>query len=85
MYAVLDKVTIKYEIYPHLSVAKRGYKTKSCLIEIINVLYKFKTGCQWEHLPMKAQFTDMVLSYGAVFTISASGARLGSGKTSGSS
>lgn len=68
MYAVLDKVTIKSEILPCLSTAKRGCKTKSCLIEIINaILYKLKTGCQWEHLPVKALFTETVLSHGAVF------------------
>lgn len=68
MYAVLDKVTIKSEILPCLSTAKRGCKTKSCLIEIINaILYKLKTGCQWEHLPVKAFFTETVLSHGAVF------------------
>ncbi len=68
MYAVLDKVTIKSEILPYLSTAKRGYETKSCLIEIINaILYKLKTGCQWEFLPVEALFTHTVLSYGAVF------------------
>lgn len=52
MYAVLDKVTIKSEILPYLSTTKRGYETKSCLIEVINaILYKHKTGCQWEFLP----------------------------------
>lgn len=35
MYAVLDKVTIKSEIMPCLSTAKRGFETNSCLIEII--------------------------------------------------
>ena len=29
MYEVLDKDTIKFEILPHLSVAKRGFVTKS--------------------------------------------------------
>ena len=68
MYAVLDKVTIKSEILPFLSTAKRGYETKSCLIEIINaILYKLKTGCQWKHLPVKALFTETVLGHGAVF------------------
>ncbi len=68
MYAVLDKDTIKTEILPLHSTAKRGFETKSCLIEIINaILYKLKTGCQWEHLPVKALFTGTVLSYGAVF------------------
>ncbi|WP_423791210.1 transposase, partial [Millionella massiliensis] len=45
---MLDKDTIKNEILPHLSKAKRGYVTQSCLIEVVNaILYKLKTGCQW--------------------------------------
>lgn len=68
MYAVLDKVTIKSEILPCLSTAKRGFVTKSCLIEIINaILYKLKTGCQWKFLPVEALFTEEVLGHGAVF------------------
>ena len=48
MYEVLDKDTIKFGILPYLSVAKRGYVTKSDLLEVIQcVLYKLKTGCQW--------------------------------------
>ena len=35
MYEVLNKDTIKSEILPHLSVAKRGYVTKSYLAEAI--------------------------------------------------
>lgn len=38
MYAVLDKDTIKNEILPHLSKAKRGYVTQSCLIDVINAM-----------------------------------------------
>ena len=68
MYAVLDKVTIKSEILPYLSTAKRGFETKSCLIEIINaILYKLKMGCQRKHLPVEALFTTTILSHGAVF------------------
>lgn len=52
MYQVLDKYTIKKEILPHLSVAKHGYPTQSQLVEIVNtILYKLKTGVQWEYLP----------------------------------
>ena len=41
MYEVLDKDTIKSEILPCLSVAKRGYVTKSDLTEVIQSnLYK---------------------------------------------
>ena len=68
MSAILDKVTIKSEILPYFSTAKRGFETKSCLIEIINaILYKLKTGCQWIHLPVEALFTTTVLSHGSVF------------------
>ncbi|MFV0419690.1 MAG: transposase, partial [Dysgonomonas sp.] len=52
MYKVLSKDTIENEILPYLSTAKRGFKTKSCLIEIVNcILYKLKTGIQWHMLP----------------------------------
>ena len=48
MYEVLDKDTIKFEILPHLSVAKRGCVTKSDLLEVVQcILYKLKMGCQW--------------------------------------
>lgn len=68
MYQVLDKDTIRIEILPYLSVAKRGFQTRSCLIEIVNsILYKLKTGCQWEMLPVKSLFSEVVLSYKTVF------------------
>ena len=38
MYEVLDKDTIKSEILPYLSVAKRGYVTKSDLVEVIQCI-----------------------------------------------
>ena len=54
MYEVLDKDTIKSEVLPHLSVAKRGYVSQSDLMEIIQcILYKLKTGCQWHMLTRK--------------------------------
>ena len=68
MYKVLDKDIIENEILPHLSVAKRGFKTKSCLIEIVNcIIYKLKTGIQWEFLPVESLFSKVVLSYKTVF------------------
>ncbi|GHV41411.1 hypothetical protein FACS1894179_09390 [Bacteroidia bacterium] len=68
MYQVLDKDIIENEIIPHLSVAKRGFKTESCLVEIVNcILYKLKTGIQWHMLPVDYLFTDTVLSYKTVF------------------
>ena len=54
MYEVLDKDTIKFEILPHLSVAKRGYVTKSGLLEVIQcILYNLKTGCLWHIMRKK--------------------------------
>ena len=68
MYEVLDKDTIKFESLPHLSVAKRGYVTKSDLVEVIQcILYKLKTGCQWHMLPVSVIFTGRVLSYKSVY------------------
>lgn len=68
MYAVLDKDTIKTGILPHLSKAKRGYVTQSCLIDVVNaILYKLKTGCQWALLPVESLFSGKVLGHGAVF------------------
>jgi len=68
MYQVLDKDIINTEIIPHLSVAKRGYTTKSELVEIVNaILYKLKTGVQWEYLPVRSLFSEVVLSYKSVF------------------
>ena len=68
MYEVLDKDTIKSEILPYLSVEKRGYVTKSDLVEGIQcILYKLKTGCRWHMLPVSAIFTGRVLSYKSVY------------------
>lgn len=52
-YTVLDKDTIKNEIMPYLSVAKRGYVSQGSLIEVVNaILHKLKSGCQWHQLPV---------------------------------
>lgn len=68
MYKVLDKDTIKNEILPHLSVAKRGYICQSSLSEVIQcILYKLKTGCQWYMLPVSSFFTTKVLHYKTVY------------------
>ena len=68
MYKVLSKDTIENEILPHLSTAKRGFKTKSCLTEIINcILYKLKTGIQWHMLPVRGLFSDVILNYKTVY------------------
>lgn len=46
-YTVFDKYTIKNSILSQLSTTKRGFTTKSCLIDVVNaILYKLKIGCQ---------------------------------------
>ncbi len=38
---------------PHLSTAKRGYACKIPLYKVFNyIVYKLRTGCQWEFLPI---------------------------------
>ena len=67
-YIVLDKDTIKNEIKPYLSVAKRGYVSQGSLIEVVNaILHKLKSGCQWHQLPVEHLFGDVVLSWNAVY------------------
>ena len=68
MYQVLDKDTINSEIIPYLPKAKRGFNTKSNMVEIVNcILCKLKTGCQWHMLPVSSLFSEIVLSYKTVF------------------
>ena len=79
MYKVLDKDTIKNEILPHLSVAKRGYICQSSLSEVIQcILYKLKTGCQWYMLPVSSFF--ITKPYMGIF---ANGVRKENGKKFG--
>lgn len=68
MFVILDKDTIKNEIIPHLPKQKRGFKPKVPFYEIINcILYKLKTGIQWEYLPVNQLFSKEKLSYKTVF------------------
>lgn len=68
MYQVLSKDMIELEIVPYLPETKRGFKPKVPLYEIINaILYKLKTGVQWEYLPVETLFSDEKLHYKTVF------------------
>ena len=59
MYEVLDKDTIKFEIMPHLSVTKRGYVTKSDLLEVVQyILYKLKASFLWHIMRKKVKSTS---------------------------
>ncbi|NBJ09266.1 transposase, partial [Alistipes sp. Z76] len=81
-YTVLDKDTIKKEIMPYLSVAKRGYVSQGSLIEVVNaILHKLKSGCQWHQLPVGHLFGDVVLSWNAVYHHFRKWCRLGEWQT----
>lgn len=68
MYKVLDKYIIKKEIVCYLPLPKRGFPPTVALEEIVNaILYKLKTGIQWELLPVKALFSDKKLSWQSVY------------------
>ena len=68
MYQVLSKDMIELEIVPYLPKTKSGFKPHVPLCEIVNaILYKLKTGIQWEYLPVKSLFSGTVLHYKTVF------------------
>lgn len=68
MYQVLSKDMIELEIVPYLTQTKRGFKPRAPLCEIVNaILYKLKTGVQWEYLPVESLFSGKVLHYKTVF------------------
>ena len=53
---------------PYLSIAKRGFTSKFDLLSIVMaILFKLKTGCQWEHLPVCHFFEEEIPSYKTVF------------------
>lgn len=58
MYQVLSKDIIELEIIPHISISKKGPDISVPIVELVNcILYKLKTGIQWEFLPVDALFT----------------------------
>ncbi|MGS2761385.1 transposase [Sinomicrobium sp. M5D2P9] len=68
MYSVLDKDMIEIEIVPLIPRTKRGFPPTVPLVEIVNaILYKLKTGVQWNQLPVKALFSGVSLSWQAVY------------------
>lgn len=68
MYTVLDKYTIEMEIVPLIPKTKRGFPPTVPLVEIINaILYKLKTGVQWNQLPVKALFDGQPLVWNTVY------------------
>jgi transposase len=49
----VTRAQFEHYFLPHLSTAKRGYVSEIPLYKIFNyIIYKLRTGCQWELLPM---------------------------------
>jgi transposase len=49
----VNKTQFEQHFLPHLSTAKRGYTCKIPLYKVFNyILYKLRTGVQWEFLPI---------------------------------
>lgn len=68
MYTVLAKDTIELEIVQYIPKAHRGFPPTVPLSELINaILYKLKTGIQWNQLPVKALFEDKVICWQTVY------------------
>ena len=68
MYQVLDKDIIEREIIPHIPINLKGSSPRVPLVEIVNsILYKLKTGVQWEYLPVESLFRENPLHYKSVF------------------
>ena len=68
MYTVLDKDTIEMEILPYIPRTKRGFPPTVPLVEIVNaILYKLKTGVQWNQLPVKTLYEGDILTWDALY------------------
>ncbi len=56
------------EIVPYIPLPKRGFPPTVPIVEIVNaVLYKLKTGLQWQFLPVGSLFSDKVLVWQSVY------------------
>ena len=78
MYQVLSKDILELEIVSYLPETKRGFRPNTPLYEIINaILYKLKTGVQWEYLTVEK------LHYKTVFGHYVSGVNKTFGSLSG--
>ena len=60
---VLPKDIIRTWILPHLRTGTRGCSRRMDLSEIVEtILFKLKTGCQWQQLPVNQFFTNTILT-----------------------
>lgn len=68
VHKVRNKGIIEIEIVRYLPETKRDFKPKAPLHEIVNaILFKLKTGSQWEYLPVYIFFGNENLNYKTVF------------------
>ncbi|MCQ9635660.1 transposase [Chryseobacterium sp. WG23] len=69
---------------PYIPIGKRGFKSKFPVCEIINcILYKLKTGLQWNLLSVLQLFSNDVLHYKRVFGYYLNGVKPEYGKLAG--
>ena len=62
------KDTIINWIIPFLSVGKRGFSSKFCLMKIITLIFKrLKIECQWREIPIKEQFEEGEISWNTIY------------------
>ena len=66
---ILSKDTIYTYILPNLKIGSAGkYLEPDFRVEIVQaILYRLKTGVQWRFLPVKAIFTEKVLTWQCVY------------------
>ena len=56
---IINEDKVRHLIIPFLSVGKRGFKSKVCLVKVfLLVLKRMKTGCQWRELSIKEYFLE---------------------------
>lgn len=68
MIHIAPKDSIRKHVVPFLSWPKRGPKSRAKLEDIVlAILYKLKTGCQWDMLPVKSFFARKPLSWQTVY------------------
>lgn len=65
---ILSESKINLLILPHLSVGKRGFKSRICLVKVLQLILKrMKTGCQWRELSIKEYFGEETVSWQTIY------------------
>ena len=65
---ILSESKIKLLILPHLSVGKIGFKSRLCLVKVLQLIFKrMKTGCQWRELSIKEYFGSETVSWQIIY------------------